>query len=82
MSRASNSGSSAGAKCPPRGIGVHRRTLHRRSTQSRMERSFAWASRFRRLARDYGRLPSMLAGLHFAAFACLMLHQFIHNLSP
>lgn len=47
-----------------------------------VERSFAWASRFRRLARDYERLPSMLAGLHFAAFACLMLHQFIHTLSP
>src|SRR5215469_9992855 len=39
-----------------------------------VERSFAWASRFRRLARDYERLPTMLAGLHFAAFACLMLH--------
>jgi transposase len=47
-----------------------------------VERSFAWASRFRRLARDYERLPSTLAGLHFAAFACLMLHQFIHTLSP
>lgn len=47
-----------------------------------VERSFAWASRFRRLARDYERLPTMLAGLHFAAFACLMLHQFIHTLSP
>ena len=29
-----------------------------------VERSFAWASRFRRLARDYERLPSVLAGLH------------------
>jgi transposase len=47
-----------------------------------VERSFAWASRFRRLARDYERLPTMLAGLHFAAFACLMLHQFIHTLGP
>jgi transposase len=47
-----------------------------------VERRFAWASRFRRLARDYERLPTMLAGLHFAAFACLMLHQFIHTLSP
>ena len=27
MSRASNSGSSAAAKCPPLGIGVHRRTV-------------------------------------------------------
>ena len=37
------------------------------------ERSFAWTARFRRLARDYERLPSTLAGLHFVAFACLML---------
>lgn len=47
-----------------------------------VERSFAWASRFRRLARDDERLPTMLAGLHFAAFACLVLHQFIHTWSP
>lgn len=38
-----------------------------------VERSFAWAARFRRLARDYERLPKTLAGLHFVAFACLML---------
>ena len=37
------------------------------------ERSFAWVARFRRLARDYERLPRTLAGLHFVAFACLML---------
>ncbi len=43
-----------------------------------VERSFAWASRFRRLARDYERLPGVLAGLHFLAFAGLMLHQLIH----
>jgi transposase len=43
-----------------------------------IERSFAWTARFRRLARDYERLPSMLTGLHFLAFACLMLHQLIH----
>ena len=30
-----------------------------------VERSFAWATRFRRLARDYERLPSSLAGLHW-----------------
>ena len=34
-----------------------------------VERSFAWAARFRRLARDYERLPSSLAGLHWLAFA-------------
>jgi transposase len=38
-----------------------------------VERRFAWASRFRRLARDYERLPIRLAGLHFAAFVCLLL---------
>src|SRR5512144_583988 len=38
-----------------------------------IERSFAWAARFRRLARDYERLPETLAGLHFAAFAIVML---------
>jgi transposase len=43
-----------------------------------IERSFAWNARFRRLARDYERLPNVLAGLHFLVFACLMLHQLIH----
>jgi transposase len=38
-----------------------------------VERSFGWMARFRRLARDYERLPTTLAGLHFIAFACLML---------
>ncbi len=38
-----------------------------------VERSFAWAARFRRLARDYERLPETLAGLHFVALAILML---------
>jgi transposase len=42
-----------------------------------VERGFAWASRFRRLARDYERLSHVLAGLHFVAFACLMLHRLI-----
>ena len=43
-----------------------------------VERSFAWAARFRRLAKDYERLPETLAGLHFLAFACLMLKQCLH----
>ena len=38
-----------------------------------VERAFAWKSRFRRLARDYERRLSVLAGLHFVAFACLEL---------
>lgn len=42
-----------------------------------VERSFGWAARFRRLARDYERLPETLAGLHFLAFAILMLKRFV-----
>jgi transposase len=42
-----------------------------------MERSFGWMARFRRLARDYERLPTTVAGLPFVAFACLMLHRVI-----
>jgi transposase len=38
-----------------------------------VERSFAWAARFRRLARDYERLPTTLAGFHWLAFVTLML---------
>ncbi len=38
-----------------------------------VERSFGWRNRFRRLARDYERLPETLAGLHFMVFAMLML---------
>lgn len=42
-----------------------------------VERSFAWAGRFRRLARDYERLPETLAGLHFIAFAILIAARFV-----
>lgn len=38
-----------------------------------VERSFSWATRFRRLVKDYERLPGTVAGLHFVAVACLML---------
>jgi len=38
-----------------------------------VERSFGWVNRFRRLARDYERLPETLAGLHFVVFTILML---------
>jgi transposase len=38
-----------------------------------VERSFAWAARFRRLARDYERLPTTLAGYHWLTFVTLML---------
>jgi transposase len=41
-----------------------------------VERSFGWLNRFRRLARDYERLPETLAGLHFVVFSVLMLVHF------
>src|SRR5215207_2806788 len=47
-----------------------------------VERSFAWATRFRRLAKDYERLPETVIGLHFVAFACLMLHRMLVTLGP
>jgi transposase len=40
-----------------------------------VERSFAWATRFRRLVKDYERYASTLAGMHLIAFVCLMLRQ-------
>jgi transposase len=43
-----------------------------------VERSFAWAARFRRLAKDYERLPDVVAGLHFLAFVTLMLHRLVN----
>lgn len=42
-----------------------------------VERSFAWAARFRRLARDYERLPETLVGLHLVAFAILMAARYV-----
>lgn len=46
-----------------------------------VERSFGWMSRFRRLVRDYERLPETLKGLHFLAFAMIMLHRFVQTLA-
>jgi len=46
-----------------------------------VERSFAWAARFRRLARDYERLAATLGALHFLAFACLMIAQLFRLLA-
>ena len=39
------------------------------------ERSFAWATRCRRLVKDYEGYASTLAGFHLVAFVCLMLRQ-------
>ena len=40
-----------------------------------VERSFAWAARFRRLGRDYERLSTSLAGLHWLALVTLSLNS-------
>jgi transposase len=42
-----------------------------------VERSFAWAARYCRLAKDYERLPDVLRGLHFLVFTILMLPKAI-----
>ena len=47
-----------------------------------VERSFAWAARFRRLARDYERLSNTLAGFHYFAFAWLMLANLFKLFNP
>jgi transposase len=46
-----------------------------------VERSFAWAARFHRLARDDERLSTTLGALHFPAFACLMIANFFRLLA-
>ena len=46
-----------------------------------VERSFAWAARFRRLARDYERFAKTLAALHYLAFAILMLANLARQLT-
>jgi transposase len=38
-----------------------------------VERSFGWAAHFKRLSRDYERLASTLTGMHWLAFATLLL---------
>jgi transposase len=53
--------------------------LPRRSV---VARSFAWASRVRRLCDDDERLPNVVAGLHFVAFVSLMLHRLVHVVAP
>ena len=45
-----------------------------------VERSFAWAARFRPLARDYEPLDTTLKALHLLAFATLMLRNLADSL--
>ncbi|MBI4497542.1 MAG: hypothetical protein HY689_06580 [Chloroflexi bacterium] len=40
-----------------------------------------WLARFRRLARDYERLPEAVAGLHFLAFAGPLLQRVVDLLA-
>ncbi len=42
-----------------------------------VERSFAWLTHFRRLAKDCERLPETVKGLHLVAFSTLMLARVI-----
>ena len=44
-----------------------------------VERSFVWAARFRRLARDYERLDTTLKGFHYIAFAILMTTRLVEK---
>ena len=44
-----------------------------------VERSFAWAARFRRLVRDYERLDTKLKGFHYVA--CLMIANMFKQLA-
>lgn len=46
-----------------------------------VERSFGWSARFRRLVRDFERSAETLAGLHFVAFAMLMLAKFVKTIA-
>ena len=46
-----------------------------------VERSFAWAARFRRLARDYERLENSLKGFHYIAFVCIMITRMVKALA-
>jgi transposase len=43
-----------------------------------VERSFGWAARFRRLAKDYEVYAATLAGLHVVAFVCLMVARAVN----
>jgi transposase len=44
-----------------------------------VERTFAWLSRARRLARDYERLPRVAVGLHFAACLSLLIARAVSS---
>ncbi len=43
-------------------------------------RAFAWLTRFRRLAKEYERLPETVAGVHLVAFSVLMVGRVVRLL--
>jgi hypothetical protein len=47
-----------------------------------VERSFAWTARSRGLGRDFERNPEVLRGIHYIAFAILILHNFVNSIAP
>jgi transposase len=46
-----------------------------------VERNFAWMVRFRRLGKDYERMPQVLAGLRFVVFTVLLLGRLAPKLA-
>jgi transposase len=46
-----------------------------------VEQTFAWATHFHRLVRDYERLPQALADLHTIALVCIMLRQAVNYIA-
>ena len=42
-----------------------------------VERTFGWLGRFRRLARDYERLPETIATWHWVAFLAILMPRFV-----
>ena len=42
-----------------------------------MECRFTWTTCFHYLVRDYGRMPEMLAELHFLSFVIMLLARFV-----
>jgi transposase len=46
-----------------------------------IERTFAWAARFRRLSRDFERLEKVLIGGHLAVYGMLLVHQLLPHLA-
>ena len=46
-----------------------------------VERSFAWADRFRRLARDYKRVDTTLKGFYYLSFAILIIASIFKQLT-